>query len=69
MLSTLAMTARADNDNKDRDGRGPFHKEEHREGRAEHIPVVPETNPAPVLGGLFLIGALAYEARRRFKKA
>ena len=34
-------------------------------GHDAHIPVVPETNPAPVLGAMLLVGGIAYEIHRR----
>jgi hypothetical protein len=36
------------------------------EGRG-HIPVVPEANPAPVLGAMLLASGIAYEIKRRRK--
>jgi hypothetical protein len=33
----------------------------------EHVPMVPEANPVPMIGALLFLGALAYEARR-FKR-
>ena len=72
MACALAMTVRADD--KDRDDHSWFfgHKHEH-EFHADRshgtIPSVPETNPAPVLGALFLIGAIAYEVKLRRAKA
>jgi hypothetical protein len=63
----------------DRDHGRIFEDQEHHErwfggnhegrGHGTHIPVVPETSPAPVLGALFLIGAIAYEVKRRRPKA
>jgi hypothetical protein len=43
----------------------PVHSHEHRDHG--NVPMVPEANPAPLLGGILLC-AVAYEARRRLVK-
>ena len=72
LISVLTLTVRAED--RDRDHGRLFDNDERHEqfggdheGRSKgtHIPVVPETNPAPVLGAMFLLGAIAYEIRPR----
>jgi hypothetical protein len=68
VIGASALTAHAE----DRDHQGfweNWRHEDHRISR-EHVAKVPEASPWAVLGGLFLIGATAYELKnRRSKKA
>ena len=73
-IGVLAGTVKADDRDHDRDHGRLFDNDRHEqqfggdhEGRGHdaHIPVVPETNPAPVLGAMLLVGGIAYEIHRR----